>query len=63
MLKSNFKVLKKIVTTPCYSCNDGLRGSARPRKECKECGGTGKYKENHYYFINGKYAYDGETIK
>ena len=45
----NLKVIKKIVKTPCYCCNEGLYGKARPRKSCPSCKGTGKYPESIYY--------------
>jgi hypothetical protein len=62
MKRKTFKVITKTIKTPCYSCNEGLRGAARPRKDCKECNGTGIYKEKYYYFIDGKYAYDKDTL-
>jgi len=56
-------VIKKIVHIPCYCCNEGLYGNAKPRKECKECNGSGKYKEYHYMYIVGNMAIDSDTLK
>jgi len=61
------EVIKKVVKTPCYCCNEGRYGNARPRKNCPECKGTGKYSETMYYHIvtiNGqKMCFSGDTIK
>jgi Zn finger protein HypA/HybF involved in hydrogenase expression len=68
MKKNKLEVIKKRVTSPCYCCNKGLYGKARPRKNCPSCKGTGLYVENHYYHIvtnkkGQKYCIDGDTIK
>lgn len=62
------KVIKKIIKTPCYCCNEGLYGKAKPQKGCPSCKGTGKYPETFYYHIytgkDGKrYCIDGDSIK
>lgn len=61
-------VIKKIIKTPCYCCNEGLYGKAKPRKNCRECKGTGRYPETFYYHIyrdkkGNKYCFSGDTIK
>ena len=65
---TKLKVIKKIIKTLCYCCNEGLYGKARPRKNCPACKGSGKYPETFYYHIykNKKgqlIAIDGDTIK
>lgn len=57
------EITKKIVKTPCYMCNESLRGQKKPRKGCKECNGTGQYKEYHYIISDGKNAVDADTLK
>jgi hypothetical protein len=57
------KVIKKIIKTPCYCCNEGLYGNARPRKSCPACKGTGKYPETFYYHIYKGQCFTGDTIK
>ena len=37
--------------------------SKYPHIICDVCNGSGIYKENHYIYINGKYAYDADTLK
>ena len=60
---SKLKIIKKIIKTPCYCCNEGLYGKATPRKNCSVCKGTGKYREYHYTIIYNKQAFDMDTIK
>jgi len=61
--------IKKITNeTPCYECNQSIRGKSTERNKCKACNGIGKYKEEHYHHIvkakNGQqYCFDGDTIK
>ena len=66
MKKNNkFKIIRKPLKSKCYCC-DGkgwVRDHEYPSITCKTCNGTGKYTENYYYFIVGKYCYDGDTLK
>ena len=61
------EVLREITETPCYCCSN-IGGKPIKRAKCKICGGTGKYKESHYFHIytqkNGtKICIDGESLK
>ena len=61
--KRKLEVIKKVVKTPCYVCSE-IGGIPTKRSKCKVCKGTGFYKEYHYtYIVNGKYAYEGDTLK
>jgi hypothetical protein len=60
---NKLKVMKKVTKTPCYCCSNSLYGKAKPRKNCKECHGTGKYKEYIYYHIANGICFSGDTIK
>lgn len=53
MKKRKLEIIKKDVGVKCYSCGG---------KGCKKCH-KGKYEENHYIFITGNIAIDGDTIK
>lgn len=65
---AKFKVIRKIIKTPCYCCTESLYGQARPPKNCPACRDTGKYPETFYYHIymgkdGKKYCIDGDTVK
>ena len=64
----NLKVIKKTLKYPCYCCRQSIRGETIPRKDCKVCDGTGKFKDEIYYHIvtdrkGNKYCFDADTIK
>ena len=61
-MNKKLEVIKKLITSPCYCCSS-IGGKPIPQKDCKVCNGTGFYVENHYIFIHGKYAIDGDTLK
>lgn len=54
--------IKKIIKTPCYCCSP-IGGKPTKKSKCKVCGGTGKYTDHHYIIIEGKYAYDKDTLE
>lgn len=60
--KRKLEVVKKVVKTPCYVCSE-IGGKPTERNKCKVCKGSGFYKEYHYILIiDGKYAYDKDTL-
>lgn len=62
------KIIKKIHNYKCRECDTGgARGTPTPRKQCKRCNGTGRFKDSTYYFVltdkNGnKVAFDSDTL-
>jgi len=63
---SKLKVIKKNLIQPCWKCEGTGMMSVTPLRligKCKVCNGTGNYKENHYIYLTGKYAIDGDTLK
>lgn len=62
-MAKNIEVITKKLENRCYCCDESIRGKPILRKDCKTCNGTGIYTENHYIFVVGKIAIDGDTLK
>ena len=72
MQKRPFKVIRQEITSPCYICSGTGKILAelytdygiRRYELCHHCEGTGKHIESNYiHVIDGKYGFQGDTLK
>jgi hypothetical protein len=59
-MKTKVEMIKKILKSPC-ACT--CPNNCKPNPKCTSCGGSGVYKDYHYFMIVGKTCYDMDTIK